>query len=246
MKAYPWAHTATREDALQDTFVRFIEAIRGGKLKDAPTDVLGYIRRLARYKLFDRIKTRPVGLRPSDEARITDIQEDVRSRGILGPVTEIRSRENEASLKAALNKLTPHEKGILELRFKGLSYPEIAAEVGKDAATVRKVFDNGHRKFMRHLAVESPTLAGNLQDKSRGAEGIRPEPTRENIRSAVEVLPPEVREVIALLHLEGKPMDEVIGKVGYEKMVARRDRGYQLLRAKFGVPFPEAFGEKGA
>src|SRR5213078_4412583 len=52
------AHTSTRQDAVQDTFVRFMDLVRSGELREVPVDIVQYIKTQAAYGLRDRLKPR--------------------------------------------------------------------------------------------------------------------------------------------------------------------------------------------
>lgn len=244
LTAIPGAHTQTREDVLQDTLLEFMEAVRAGKLADVPDDILGYVKLHAASRLRHRVRAHKSPVLAREKPSLTEVGKVVPDPNVRDPISEIHSREHRRMLEGAISNLGPTERRVLEMRRVNLPYAEIAESLGKDEDAVRKMFKRSEDKILRQLALESPTAASRLRKKSMSsAAPPRPVPTKESVRQAIETFPPEVREVLVLLHRDGKSMDEVVASLGHERALARRNRGYQLLRAKFGVSFPEAFGE---
>jgi RNA polymerase sigma factor (sigma-70 family) len=248
IKAYlegiPGAHTATREDVIQETFLRFMERVRSGRIAEVPPDVLKYVQVLATYGLRDRVRTNAEAkVQPGNS--FTDEIRNTPDRKLAGPVTEVDLRDHRKLLDEALDELPPGDREVLLLSHENRTYREIAERVGKSVEAVRKVAKRSEARVLEKLIRKSPSLAAFYREKIAAPE--RPAPTLEELRKAVDTLPPELRSVLVALHVENVSFDDLVRTLGREKAEARRDAGYEMLSLQFGgLPFPETLNAAGA
>lgn len=243
VRLIPGARTSTREDAIQDSFIRFIERVREGRLEEVPESVLNYVQRLATYTLRDRVKLKDHRARKVP----TQMEHAFPDGKIRGPSTEVGIEEHRKALTEALSGLAPGKREILEKVQEGMSYREIARAVGKSEEAARKIYKRAQGEILQALALRSRTLAGKF--KCMVVDRQKPKtspPSPETLRAAVDALPPEFREILHALHYEGRTLEKVAGTLGEEKTRARRDAGYQLLARHFNVRFPDAFEAMGS
>jgi RNA polymerase sigma factor (sigma-70 family) len=241
IKAYlsviPGAHSSTRDDVVQETFLRFMDRVRSGELTEVPADVLKYVARLAAFYLRDRLRYK---LHEDERERgsLTSVKHTAVDPNAVGPVTECDLREHRKFLDAALAELPAEDREILLLSQGDLSYREIGDQVGKSEEAVRKVVKRSEARVLEKLIQKSPTLASQYREQTRAPE--RPAPRAEELRKAVGTLPPELRTVVSALHYDGKSIDDLASSLGRDKAEARRDAGYEMLSMQFGgLPFPE-------
>jgi RNA polymerase sigma factor (sigma-70 family) len=239
----PGAHTATREDVVQETFIRFMDRVRSGQLSEVPPDVLKYVAVLATYQLRDRLRTRASAEGRESQSFTSEVEKMADTR-LGGPVTQLDQKDHRKLLDQALSELPPEDCEILLLCQEDLTYREVADRVGKSEEAVRKIAKRTEARVLEKLIRKSPALAAKLREET-GAPA-RPLPGADELRKAVAALPAELRTVIAALHFEGKPLEELAKTLGLEKAEARRDAGYEMLSMQFGgLSFPETLESAG-
>ena len=241
------AHTETSQDVLHDTFVRLMESVESGKLRDVPADVLDYVTNMAQSSLHDRYRQRKNPLLSRYKARVTEIKEFVSDRRSVGPVTEVHARDEHQLLDEAIARLSAEERKIIQLRRKDLMFGEIGREIGKEEDATKKIFHRSQEKLIHDLARKTnTTIAARLAKSWKRDKDGAGLPALNEIRDFAEGLPEEFREVLIPVHFEGKAFDEIAGDLGVETASARLEGAYQILTRHFGVNFPEAFEVQGS
>ena len=238
LSSIPGARTETREDVIQETFIRFMDRVRSGQLAEVPTDVVRYVAVLASYNLRDRLRTKQAHPELPDFQGFTTEIQNVADLKLRGPLTELDLRDHRKGLDEALSELPIEDREILLLSHEDRTYREIAEQVGKSEEAVRKVAKRSEARVLEKLIRKSPALATKYREESGGQ--ACPLPSADELRKAVGTLPSELRTVLAALHFEKKSFDELAGALGREKAEARRDAGYEMLSMQFsGLPFPQ-------
>src|SRR5262245_27865025 len=236
-------HTSTREDVVQDTFIRFMERVRSGRVTEVPPDVVQYVARLATYGLRARLRAKLIHSGRECQSFTTEIQ-NVTDTRLRGPVTQLDMRDHRKVLDEALSELPADDREILLLCHEDLTYRQVGDRVGKSEEAVRKVAKRAEAKVLEKLIQKGPTFAATYREQLGSPP--RPAPTAEDLRKAVDTLPPELRSVIAALHYEKRSLDQLVAALGREKAEARRDAGYEMLAMQFGgLPFPETLNSPG-
>jgi RNA polymerase sigma-70 factor (ECF subfamily) len=120
------------EEAVQETLVRALEALREGRPRD-PEKLGAFVRGIARHVIADahQARRRSAPLNAVPEA----------DRGIAGgdPLSALITDEERIHVRQALAQLSAADRDILHLSFfEGLSPVEIAERLGEPALRVRK------------------------------------------------------------------------------------------------------------
>lgn len=240
LSAIPGAHSSTRDDVVQETFIRFMDRVRSGELSEVPPDVLKYVARLAAYYLRDKLRYK-LHEDARERGSLTSVKYTAVDTRTLGPVTVADLGDHRKILEETLAELSDEDREIF-LLCQDLSYEEAAARLGRGKEGIRKRFDIVKARILRSLVGKSPALAEKYRDLEASRAARRPPPSADELRKAVETLPPELRAVVAGLHYERRSFDELVRTLGREKAEARRDAGYEMLSMQFGgLPFPETF-----
>ena len=153
-RAYPAAVQAKvgASDIVQETVV---DAYLGfGRFEGhSPAQFYGWLRGILRHKLADTLRQHSQAQRRSvcNEVRMSDL--DAAGNGVAEPAelsphfSAIRSEEAKAVF-AALGEIPPVMKEVILLRhWRGRPFAQIAQEVGKTEAAVRKIWHRGIRKL---------------------------------------------------------------------------------------------------
>lgn len=122
---------AEAEDITSDVFMRALRAMPRYEPRQA---FLAWLYRIARNAVIDRAR------RGSRQVSFEDAIEHPTADQVVEPDTELLSRSDSDTLRAALAKLTPLQQEVVVLRFlEGYSTQEIASIVGKREGTVRGI-----------------------------------------------------------------------------------------------------------
>jgi RNA polymerase sigma-70 factor (ECF subfamily) len=120
------------EEAVQETLVRALEALRNGRPRD-PEKLGAFVRGIARHVIADahhaRQRSAPLDAVPETE------------RGIRSddPLSALITDEERNRVRRALARLSPADRDILHLSFfEGLTPVEIAERIGEPALRIRK------------------------------------------------------------------------------------------------------------
>lgn len=112
----------------------FVRAAAGQYDLDRPEDLVNLLLRMAQNKVADQARRRQrrdavegVAASPSDVHRVADSTPPP-DRVVIG----------QDLLRTVLHRLPPHEHRIAELRGQGLSWPQVAEELGGNAEALRK------------------------------------------------------------------------------------------------------------
>lgn len=120
------------EEAVQETLVRALEALRDDRPRD-PKKLGAFVRGIARHVIADacsaRRRTAPLDAVPESE-RVTSDDD---------PLSVLISDEERSGVRRALAQLSPADRDILHLSFfEGLNPAEIAERLGEPALRIRK------------------------------------------------------------------------------------------------------------
>jgi RNA polymerase sigma-70 factor (ECF subfamily) len=120
------------EEAVQETLVRALEALRDGRLSDP--DKLGpFVRGIARHVIADihRAHQRSVPLHVVPDGEPASTSDD--------PLTALITTEERSRVRLALTQLSAGDRQILHMSFfEGLTPAAIAERLGEPALRVRK------------------------------------------------------------------------------------------------------------
>lgn len=235
------AHTATIDDVFQDTLIRFLERLKSGELKDLPAedrkDIQQYFQRLCDGRLRDAVHARksPLLARHKEEVPLDLIDPNAQIPG------DSRQTEHLALVQSAIARLDPEHALILRKVLAGQAYEEIAKETGRTVPAIKCLMLRIKEDLQADIVPRSATAKLNFeQEKAKE----RRWPSRSEIEAAIAILPPEIKEAAALIHLERRSMDDYarkLGDRGYEKAQSRLKQAYRSLAGRMKVPFPEAF-----
>ena len=122
---------AEAEDLTSDVFMRALKAIPRYEPRQA---FLAWLYRIARNAVIDRAR------KGNRQVSFEDALEHPGVDKIVEPDAEILAHSDSATLRDALQKLTPLQREVVVLRFlEGYSTLEIAGMVGKREGTVRGI-----------------------------------------------------------------------------------------------------------
>lgn len=239
------AHTHTIEDVFQETLIRFLERLKAGEFKDLPPEdrdnIIHYFQRLCDGRLRDEVRTRmsPVLRRDKEEVPETLLDRNARIPG------DSRHTEHMSLVNAAIDRLEPLHARVIRLYLSGTSCEDIGRETGRSPDAIKNLIKRLKVDLREDIVPLSATAKVNYEaDKARE----RKWPSRSEIEAAIAILPPEIKEAAAFVHIERRSLDEFarkLGDRGYEKAQARIKQAYRSLAGRMKVPFPEAF-EKAA
>ncbi len=148
------------EEAVQETLVRALEALRDGRPRD-PEKLGAFVRGIARHVIADthRARHRSSPLEAAPPTALGTDQND--------PLKALISAEERDSVRLALAQLSAGDREILRLSFfEGLTPVEIAERLGEPALRIRKrksrALGRLRRAFRRrtatgHESTPSPT-----------------------------------------------------------------------------------------
>jgi len=122
---------AEAEDLTSDVFIRALKAMPRYEPRQA---FLAWLYRIARNAVIDRAR------KGNRQVSFEDALEHPGVDKIVEPDAEILAHSDSATLRDALQKLTPLQREVVVLRFlEGYSTLEIARMVGKREGTVRGI-----------------------------------------------------------------------------------------------------------
>ena len=122
---------AEAEDLTSDVFMRALKAMPRYEPRQA---FLAWLYRIARNAVIDRAR------KGNRQVSFEDALEHPGVDKIVEPDAEILAHSDSATLRDALQKLTPLQREVVVLRFlEGYSTLEIAGMVGKREGTVRGI-----------------------------------------------------------------------------------------------------------
>jgi RNA polymerase sigma-70 factor (ECF subfamily) len=120
------------EEAVQETMVRALEALRDGRPSD-PDKLGAFVRGIARHVIADthRARQRSAPLQAVPEGELGTSKDD--------PLTTLITAEERHRVRLALTRLSAGDRQILHLSFfEGLTPAAIAERLGEPALRVRK------------------------------------------------------------------------------------------------------------
>jgi len=120
------------EEAVQETLVRALEALRNGRPRD-PEKLGAFVRGIARHVIADiqhaRQRSAPLQAMPETE----------HGTGRDDPLTALITAQERDRVRLALTQLSAGDRDILHLSFfEGLTPVEIAERLGEPALRIRK------------------------------------------------------------------------------------------------------------
>lgn len=119
---------ADAEDILQQTFVKMIEALP--RYEDRGLPFAAWLFRIARNSMIDLARA---DRGHADLDAIGEYADDRR-----GPAEQAEAASDRAAVRAAISRLTPDQRTVIEYRFfAGLSHAEIARLMGRKDGAVR-------------------------------------------------------------------------------------------------------------
>ena len=155
------------EEAVQETLVRALEALRDGRPRD-PEKLGAFVRAIARHVIADTQRAQRRSA-PLDAA-----PQPARDASPDDPLTALVTTEERDHIRLALTQLSAGDREILQLSFfEGLTPVEIAERLGEPALRIRKrksrALGRLRRVFLRepatcHESTRSPT------DKKTGSD----------------------------------------------------------------------------
>lgn len=120
------------EEAVQETLVRALEALRQGRVRN-PEKLGAFVRGIARHVIADTRRARQRGV------PLQAIPETGPGTGHDDPLTTLITAEERDRVRAALTQLSTGDREILHLSFfEGLTPVEIAERLGEPALRIRK------------------------------------------------------------------------------------------------------------
>lgn len=136
--------TNLAEDCVAETFSRFIQAVWHGKGPEE--NAKAYLYRIAHNWITDYYRRQPL---PSIE-----LNENMHVDPFGDPIREYTQVQNRERLRAALLRLSPEQRQVIQLRFlEEWSYEQVAAALGKNIDATRAL---QHRALaaLRRLLLE--------------------------------------------------------------------------------------------
>ena len=141
------------EDVLQDAF--FAIWNRAPNYRPDRGSPFSWIATIMRHKAIDRLRSQ---IR-RDKRLVEDIPACTEDEAAPGGLAPLIATETERAVRSALATLGPGEHRAIELSFfDGLTHPEIAAQLGIPAGTVKARIRRGMLKLRTKLAGVSFTL----------------------------------------------------------------------------------------
>jgi RNA polymerase sigma-70 factor (ECF subfamily) len=138
------------EEAAQDAFLRAYQGLTGFDL-DRP--LAPWLYRIVTNLSLNRLRRkRPtvVSLDGAASEGMPPVQVPDRA---AGPADRLLRAESQARIREAILSLAPADRAVIELRhFQGLSYEEIAMELGVSLSSVKSRLFRARRKLRPHLA----------------------------------------------------------------------------------------------
>lgn len=192
------------EDLTSDLFIKAIEAERNGS--GSREHFRGWLFRIAHNLVIDHYRARNRGQSVSfdDMPEMVDPDND--------PIVAAERNYTNATIQAALMRLTDNQREVLELRFlEGHSHEEIAARLGKGVLAVRALQHRGlnHANLMLSKGKIRPVLEFGTNNV---IEDLLTEYGPLTIRQMIEISGKSRKTICAALHnYPGmfKPMDSV-------------------------------------
>ena len=241
------AHTQTIEDVMQDSLVELLRRIREGELKDLSTEkkdaVATYFQKLCDGKLANVVRGRvdPLFARNKLQVPNTVIDEQAEIPGD----SDTRQSRHQRLLNSAVVRLGDEEQRVMELYRAGVPLADIAKDLGKTEGAVQFLVFDAKRRLLLDIASTSPTAK---QELHRSEERRNRVPTREEVEKVVKVLPPELKQAVTFIHLDGGTAEQLaqnLGQRGREKVATRLKTAYRSLSGRMRLPFPETFEKMG-
>ncbi len=159
------------EEAVQETLVRALEALRDGRLSD-PGKLGAFVRGIARHVITDihRARQRTAPLRTAPGADPASTAND--------PLAALVTAEERERVRLALTQLSASDREILRLSFfEGLGPVDIAERLGEPALRVRKRKSRALSRLRQALLREGATChesRPSTTDKRMRYAGTRP------------------------------------------------------------------------
>jgi RNA polymerase sigma-70 factor (ECF subfamily) len=139
------------EEAVQETLVRALEALRDDRPRD-PKKLGAFVRGIARHVIADahqaRRRTAPLAAVPETEL----------GTGSDDPLSALITDEERGQVRRALARLSAADRDILHLSFfEGLTPVEIAERLGEPALRIRKRKSRALRRLREAFSRASAT-----------------------------------------------------------------------------------------
>jgi RNA polymerase sigma-70 factor (ECF subfamily) len=154
---------AAPEDVLQETLIEAFRSIKTLQPRGRQ-QFFAWLKMIARTRLLNLIEARHAKKRGGERRRITHIAgSDGSATSILGhlaasdPTPSLIARQSEGVelIAAALAKLDPVRRQIMELRFgQGVPLSEIATITGKTEGAVKMMINRAIKELREELAVD--------------------------------------------------------------------------------------------
>ncbi len=139
------------EEAVQETLVRALEALRDGRPRD-PEKLGAFVRGIARHVIADAHHAR------QRSAPLDAVPETQHGAGGNDPLSALISDEERDSVRRALARLSAADRDILHLSFfEGLTPLEIAERLGEPALRIRKRKSRALRRLREAFSRASAT-----------------------------------------------------------------------------------------
>lgn len=238
---------ATVHEVIDETLAKFLEQLLADKVRKPPKSAERHLRWILKHRFLDRRKS------AAERATYEDIDDVKAADDIVDPqapqpASSALAQENQElcdrRLEEAIARLGENDQKILRLRIAGLPYASIAAQLGIDENSMWSAASRAVERLMSHLAERAPTMALRIKElKARGERQreVPSWPSLDEVEAALSRITERVKDVITRVHLRGESREAVSGEYGDEAANALLKRGYDLLEARFKVPFPEAF-----
>ncbi|UCC71647.1 MAG: sigma-70 family RNA polymerase sigma factor [Gemmatimonadota bacterium] len=131
------------EEAVQETLVRALEALRNGRPRD-PEKLGAFVRGIARHVIADARHAR------QRSAPLEAVLESECGTSLDDPLAALVSDEERDLVRRALTELSAGDRDILHLSFfEGLTPVEIAERLGEPALRIRKRKSRALRRLRR-------------------------------------------------------------------------------------------------
>ena len=137
---------AEAEDLTQEAFIRAYQRLDSF---DLSRPFGPWMRRLAANVCVNHLQLRRQIHLPLDD----ELEASAETPSTGDPSAELESAQQSEAIRAALLRLPPHYRAVVELRhFQELSYAEIAAELGLPVSDVKSHLFRARRLLAQHLA----------------------------------------------------------------------------------------------
>ncbi len=129
----------------------FVRAALGQYELNAPDQLLRLLATMARHKLADQVDREQAECR--DNRRVEEGSAETREvmTAASSPSQQVAARE---LLQEVRRRLSPEERQLLELRYQGLDWSAIAAQVGGSAEALRKRLARATDRVARDLGLD--------------------------------------------------------------------------------------------